>query len=102
MDMHPKKKIEVVVETPMVRRVLEIMKELGGTGATVLPILRGQGQSGDWSDKDLGSATDMQMVMVITGPRRAAVIRDAVYEALTDYRGMILMSDVDVIRNENY
>jgi PII-like signaling protein len=102
MDVHPKKKIEVVVETPMVRRVLEIMKEHGGTGATVLPILRGQGTSGDWSDKDLGSAMDMQMVMVITGPRRAVVISEAVYEALSDYRCMILISDVEVIRNENF
>jgi PII-like signaling protein len=102
MDVHPKKKIEVLVETPIVRRVLEIMQECGAKGATVLPILRGQGQSGDWSDKDPGSATEMQMVMVITGPRRAEVIRDTVYAALTDYRGMILISDVEVIRNEHF
>lgn len=102
MDVHPKKKIEIVVETPMVRRVLEIIQECGGKGATVFRISRGQGQSGDWSDKDPGSATDMQMVMVITGPRRAEVIRDTVFEALTDYRGMILLSDVEVIRNEHF
>ncbi len=102
MDVHPKKKIEVIVEAPMVRRVLEIMQEHGGQGATVMSILRGQGHSGHWSDKDGSSGTEMQMVMVITGPRRAAVIRDAVYAALTDYRGMILMSDVDVIRNEHF
>jgi len=45
---------------------------------------------------------DMQMVMVITGPRRAVVISEAVYEALSDYRCMILISDVEVIRNENF
>lgn len=102
MDVHPKKKIEVIVEAPMVRRVLEIIQEHGGTGATVMPILRGQGHSGHWSDKDGSSGTEMQMVMVITGPRRADVIRDAVYAALTDYRGMIMLSDVDVIRNEHF
>ncbi len=102
MDVHPKKKIEVMVETPIVNKVIGIMRDCGATGVSVLPVLRGEGHTGDWSDKDLGGAIDMQMVMVITGPRRAAQIRDQVFAALADYRAMILLSDVEVIRNEHF
>ncbi len=102
MDVHPKKKIEVMVETPMVKKVIGIMLDCGATGVSVLPVVRGAGHSGDWTDKDPGGATDMQMVLVITGPRRAEQIRDKVFAALADYRMMILLSDVEVIRNEHF
>ncbi len=102
MDLHPKKKIEVVVETTMVKKVLETMRSCDATGATVLPILSGEGQGGPWSDNDLGSALDMKMVMVVTGPRRAAMIRDAIYDTLENYRYMLLISDVEVIRNDRF
>lgn len=102
MDVHPKKKIEIFVETPVVKKVLGLVEECGATGATLLPVLGGRGHTGDWSDKDMGSAIDMQMIMVVTGPRRAAVIRDTVFSALADYRTMILVSDVEVIRNDEF
>jgi len=102
MDVHPKKKIEIFVETPMVKTVLALIDESGATGATFLPVLGGHSAAGDWSDKDMGSAMDMQKIMVVTGPRRAAIIRDTVYEAVADYRAMILISDVEVIRNDHF
>lgn len=102
MDLHPKKKIEIIVEKAIVKTVLSILRDNGATGVTVLQVLSGEGHSGDWSDKDLGSAMDMQMIMTVTGPRRATVIKDAVHEALTNYRGMIMISDVEVIRNEHF
>lgn len=102
MDVHPKKKIEIFVEAPVIKKVLALIDEAGATGATFLPVLGGHGDGGDWSDKDLGSAIEMQKIMVVTGPRRAAVIRDTVYEAVADYRMMILISDVEVIRNDHF
>lgn len=102
MEVHPKKKIEIFVETPVVKKVLALIDESGATGATFLPVLGGHSDGGDWSDKDLGSAMDMQKIMVVTGPRRAAIIRDTVYEAVADYRTMILISDVEVIRNDHF
>ena len=48
MLMHPKKRIEVIIEAPLVERLLAVLDAQQVSGYTVLPALGGRGRGGRW------------------------------------------------------
>jgi nitrogen regulatory protein PII len=48
MQTHIAKRVEIVIEAPLERRLTETLTAAGVTGYTVLPVLGGSGRSGQW------------------------------------------------------
>ena len=46
MEMHQAKRVEIIIEAPMARRLTNALTEAGVTGFTILPVLGGSGRSG--------------------------------------------------------
>lgn len=46
MQTHTAKRVEIVIEAPLERRLTEALTSAGVTGFTVLPVLGGAGRSG--------------------------------------------------------
>ena len=102
MRTHPKKKVEIIVERPLLRAVLDLVDGLGATGYTVLPTEIGRGRSGTWKADDISGASDRVMVVVITSEELADRIITGAYELLESYTAIVLLSDVAVVRHDHF
>ena len=102
MRTHPKKKVEIIVERPLLPAVLGLVDSLGATGYTVFPTQSGRGQSGAWKLGDISGASDRVMVLVITGEEVADRIITRAYELLESYTAIVLLSDVAVVRRDHF
>ena len=56
MQTHPAKRVAVIIEAPMLRRLTDALVDAGVTGHSVLPVLAGSGRSGPWSSDSLFGA----------------------------------------------
>ena len=103
MQTHRKKRIEIVIEAPLLKRLIELLERSTVGGFTVLPALAGHGHEGSWArEGQVSSAGQMIVVVCIVDPGRAEEIVESVYELLSRQIGIITISDVEVIRPEKF
>ena len=102
MDTFRKKRLEIVIERTLERRLLALLEKEGALGYTVLPVLAGKGTRGTWREDSMSPANQMSMVLVVTDKTRAERIAAAAYALIGDYSGIVLVSDVDVFRRERF
>lgn len=103
MEMHRKKRIDIVLEAPLQKRLTDLLDRLDVTGYTVLPVLGGKGHHGAWSREGLpSSAGAMVSVTVIAAEERLEAVLDPVFELVKRHIGIVTVSDVAVIRAERF
>ena len=100
---HRKNRIEVIVEAPVLSRLLDGLDRLSVTGYTVLPVLAGRGRTGSWRRDDaVNPAGQMVCVVCITDQQKVDDILSAVHGLLSRHIGIVSVSDVEVIRQEHF
>jgi nitrogen regulatory protein PII len=104
VDMHLKKRVEIVVEAPALQRLLDRLDRVDVTGYTVIPALAGRGMGGGaWRGEGLaGDAGRMVLVVCITDPSRVDTVLEAVYAIVSRQIGIVSVSDVQVIRKDHF
>lgn len=104
MQTHPKKRVEIIVEMPAVKRILRFLDENDVSGYTVLPALAGRGDSGKaWTREGLVTeAGRMVTILMIIDEARLAPVFDALYEMVSRQIGVIAVSDCAVVRSEKF
>jgi PII-like signaling protein len=103
MQLHRKKRIEIILEAPGLRRLTEILARVQVTGYTVLPAIAGNGRGGPWSEA--GQVTDaerMVCVMCLIDPARTEEVIGPIFELVKRHIGLISVSDAEVIRGERF
>lgn len=98
-EIHHKLRLELIIETPALRRAEEVLKDCNVTGWTVVPAMAGFGGTSRWSrGTDISGSTDMVVVICIGD---ADVIKPALtrLHTMLDRRiGVLNVSDVQVLR----
>ncbi len=103
MKTYPKKSIDIMIETPLLARVTELLDELGVTGYTVLPALAGRGKDGVWHrDGVIGRAGSLIMVFCILDADRLQPVLDRLFDLVKDQIGIVTVTDVEVIRPDHF
>ena len=103
METFRKKRIEIIVELPVLRRVLDAIDRAGASSYTVLPVISGRGASGQWrGDEMIGDAGHMAQVIVVTSEHRVEALLEGIYKLVKRQVGIVTISDVDVIRSEHF
>jgi hypothetical protein len=97
-----RKKIEVMVDMPLARRVVEAAGRVGINSHTLLPVASGSGSHGSWSDDQLSGAEAKVMFVTITSKEKASALIDALAPLLDDYGLMLVASDVQVVRGGKF
>lgn len=96
---YKKLRLELIIESPAVRRAEEVLQDCGVTGWTVIPGISGFGGSTRWSrGTDISESTDMVVVICIGD---ADVIEPALlrlHKMLDRRIGVLNVSDVRVLR----
>jgi PII-like signaling protein len=96
-----RKRIEVLADTALVKRVTAAIDSVGITGWTVLPVTAGSGRDGAWREEQV-TGLDKSLVLTIASNERAAALAEALAPILTSHGLLLTMWDVEVIRGERF
>ena len=103
MQTYPMKRIEIIIEAPLERRMIEQLDHAGVTGYSVLPVIGGRGLDGVWSaEGQIGDANRMVSIVSITDQAKADKVLRDVFSLLKHQIGIVSMSDVTVVRPEHF
>ena len=103
METHQAKRVEIIIEAPLERRLTEALRKAGVTGYTVLPVLGGSGRSGQWSrDAEVSRASGMVAVVCLIRPERLDAMLDAAFAVVERHIGVVSVTDAQVLRAERF
>lgn len=102
MQMHPAKRVEIIIEAPMEARLTEALTDAGVTGFTILPVLGGSGRSGQWSREGQVGRSGMVSVVCIIKPERLDTLLDAAFAVVQRHIGVVTVTDAQVLRAERF
>ena len=103
MQYHLKKRIDIVVEVPLMRTITNKLDETLITGWSVVPIMQGRGVVNAWSSEgQVSDVANMVALLCIVDPAQADRVIDAIFSAIRDRIGFVTLSDVSVIRPERF
>lgn len=89
----PVKRIEIVIDTLHLSRTLEVVREAGGAGYTVVHEAEGRGDRGEQRADEVSGASSNAYIIIAAPAERASAIAEAVLPLLRTYGGMCLVSD---------
>lgn len=100
--MHVRRKLEIIVEAPILRLVEDALTEAGVHVFTVLEGSEGRGLSGRWNDAHMATGLDQRLVIAVA--QRAAIDAAAatIARLFERYPGVMFASDVEVYRPERF
>jgi hypothetical protein len=101
-QMVSRRRIEVLVDAPLMRRVLAAAATAGVTGYTLLPTLGGAGESGSWSDDQVSGAESKIMFLTVTSEQKAEALINALTPLLESHGLILMTSVVDVVRGGKF
>ncbi|KAA5607652.1 hypothetical protein F1188_02530 [Roseospira marina] len=99
---HTRKKVEMFVERPLLKRVLEVVKTSGARRYTVVPALEGRGLDGAWNEGLPVDGQHMVQVVVLTNEAKADAILEGMETLLQTWPGVVCVSDIQVMRPERF
>jgi nitrogen regulatory protein PII len=103
MQMHAKKRIEIILEAPALHRLTDALEKAGVKGYTILPVLAGSGSEGPWSrDGQVTVAGQMVTIIAITDASKVDDALQRIYQLLSRQIGIVTVSDVQVMRPERF
>ncbi len=101
MQMHDAKRIEIMIEQIMERRLTDLLIEAGVKGFSVLPVRGGSGRSGLWSRQgQVGRAEGLSCVVCLIQPDRLDALLEAIFPVLDRHIGVVNIADAKVLRAE--
>jgi hypothetical protein len=98
-----RKRIEILVDAPLVRKITQAADAAGINGYTLLPVTAGKGIGGSWSDDQItGGVSAKALFLTVCNEVKAQAFLDRM-KLLLDSHGLILfLSDVQVLRGEKF
>jgi nitrogen regulatory protein PII len=102
MQTHKAKRVEIVIEVPLERRLTDALERAGVTGYTILPVLGGSGRSGRWSREGQVGRSGMVAVICLIRPERLDPLLEAAFAVVERHIGVVSVTDCEVLRAERF
>lgn len=102
MKTHPAKRVEIVIEAAMRRRLADALDDEGYTGYTILPVLGGSGRAGRWSREGEVGRAGMVVFIVLVGAERLDGLMSTAFSVVTRHIGVVSICDCEVVRPERF
>jgi nitrogen regulatory protein PII len=96
-----RKRIEILTDTRLQKRVSDAIDKAGITGWTIVPVTSGKGRDGPWREERV-MGTDKVLVLTIAAEDKAEALAEVLAPMLTKYGFILSMWDVQVIRGERF
>ena len=98
----PRKRIEILVDTPLVPRIVSKLKALDISGWSVIHMDSGGGRGGEWQHDDVTGTSAKTIVLAIASDTKTAQLMDAIAPLLDSYGMLLAVGDVQVVRGERF
>lgn len=103
MERHQAKRVEIVIENPMLKRLTDALVEAGVTGFTTLPVSGGAGRSGQWTRQgQVSTAGGMTMVVCIVRGSKLDLVLETAFRIVKRHIGVVSITDCEVLRAERF
>lgn len=102
VQLYRKKKIEIIVEAARARAIIEMIEDAGAKGYTVVPDVSGKGNRGVRDEAHLSDVFRNMLIIVIAAEEVASRIVEQSQSLLENYAGIVVVSEVEVVRNEHF
>ncbi|MEE4200562.1 P-II family nitrogen regulator [Erythrobacter sp.] len=96
-----RKRIEILCDKALQKRVTAAVDRAGITGWTIVPVTSGKGREGLWREESV-MGTDKVFVLTIAAEEKAMALAEDLAPMLTDLGFILTMWDVEVIRGERF
>ncbi len=98
--MKPCKRIEIVIETPMVPSLIRVLEELGMPGYTLVPDVRGAGDRGvRRADEFSGESSNSLLLIACDDPATIERLLEGVRPLIRRSGGICLLSEAQWLRH---
>jgi hypothetical protein len=97
-----RKRIEILVDTPLVPRVVKLARQVDISGWSLIHVDAGEGRDGAWQHDDVTGAGAKTIVLMIASEAKAVALVDAIAPLLDSYRLLLTVGDVQVVRGERF
>ena len=102
MHTTSRKKLEIIVEAPVLRRVEVFLEEAGVRGWTVLPSVKGHGSGSEWTSGDFTPGQEKRLIFAVATAEVADRVLERLGRFFQDYPGIVVVTDVEVLRAERF
>lgn len=103
MQMFAKKRIDILIERALLKRLMEELDRIGAGGYSVAPLAAGRGRAGRWeADGQIGDAAGMFALWCIVDAARLDDMLQTVFAIVARQVGLVAVSDVHVVRPERF
>lgn len=103
MKTTSKKRLEIVIEAPVVERLAKRLDEVGVKGYTIYPAVSGRGRNGSWSRRgQISESERMYVLFAVLDATELESVLETVYALVSRQIGIVTVSDVEVIRADRF
>lgn len=103
MQLHPKQRIEIILEAPALKRLTKHLDDLKVSGYTVMPAIAGRGNGKSWTREGLVTeAGKMVVVVCIVDKQFTDQILETIFGLVSNQVGILSVSSVEVVRAEKF
>lgn len=97
-----RKRIEILVDTPLVPRIVAQLKAVDISGWSLIHVDSGGGRAGEWQQDDVTGASAKTIVLAIASEAKMEALMDVIAPLLDSYRMLLTVGDVEVVRGERF
>ena len=98
----PRKRIEILVDTPLAPRIIRQIKAIDISGWSLIHVDSGGGRAGEWQDDDVTGASAKTIVLVIASEAKTDALVELLAPLLDSYRLLLTIGDVQVVRGARF
>jgi hypothetical protein len=98
----PRKRIEILVDTPLVPRIVSQLKAVDISGWSLIHVDSGGGRAGQWQHDDVTGASAKTILLTIASEDKTNALTTALAPLLDSYGMLLTISDVQVIRGDRF
>ncbi|APG62716.1 hypothetical protein LPB140_07830 [Sphingorhabdus lutea] len=97
-----RKRIEILVDTPLIPHIIDLLKKVDMSGWSVIHVDSGGGRDGEWSDDDFTGASAKSIILVIASEEKTNNLVDLIAPILDSHRLLLTVANVAVVRGHKF
>lgn len=97
-----RKRIEILVDTPLVPRLIKHARDVDISGWSLIHIDSGGGRDGAWRHDDVTEAAAKTIILIIASEAKATALVNALAPLLDSYRLLLTVGDIQVVRGDRF
>ncbi|NJM49681.1 MAG: hypothetical protein HC843_01275 [Sphingomonadales bacterium] len=102
VDTVIRKRIEIVIDTPLIPIIINMIKAVDISGWSVIHVDSGGGRDGEWQHDDVTGAAAKSILLAIASDEKAQALVDRIEPILETHRLLLTVGNVQVIRGDKF